>query len=114
MADPLDDERLERECDLQFYTAGGPGGQHRNKTASAVRLTHRPSGLVVTATERRSQHENRAVALARLKAKLEALRRKKKPRVKTKPTRAARERRIGAKRAAGAKKSLRGRPGGDD
>lgn len=49
------------------YQTGGPGGQHRNKTASAVRLRHRPSGLEATATERRSQHENKANALWRLR-----------------------------------------------
>ena len=55
-------------CDT--YRASGNGGQHRNKTDSAVRLTHLPSGTVVTATEDRSQHVNRKVAWLRLEAKL--------------------------------------------
>jgi len=61
------DEKLLAECIVETYRSSGPGGQHRNKTDSAVRLTHRPTGVVVTATERRSQHENRHRALARLR-----------------------------------------------
>ena len=63
----LPDKALLSECAVETYRASGPGGQHRNKTESAVRLTHRPTGVVVTATERRSQHENRHRALARLR-----------------------------------------------
>lgn len=55
---------------VDTFRASGAGGQHRNKTDSAVRLTHVPSGVVVTATEERSQHQNRTVAWARLEAVL--------------------------------------------
>ena len=55
---------------VDTYRATGPGGQHRNKTASAVRLTHLPTGIVVTAEENRSQHRNRAVAWQRLEQAL--------------------------------------------
>lgn len=51
---------------IDTYRDSGPGGQHRNKTDSAVRMTHLPTGMVVTAADDRSQHRNRAVALARL------------------------------------------------
>lgn len=63
----FDDLRLRDECVVHTHRVGGPGGQHRNKTESAVRLLHRPSGLVVTGEERRSQHQNAASALARLR-----------------------------------------------
>jgi hypothetical protein len=61
------DAQLLAECTVHTYRARGPGGQHRNKTSSAVRLHHKPSQLVVTATESRSQHENKARALRRLR-----------------------------------------------
>jgi len=61
------DEKLLAECTVETYRSSGPGGQHRNKTDSAVRLTHRPTGVVATATERRSQHENRHRAIGRLR-----------------------------------------------
>ncbi len=63
----LDDRRLLAACDVHAYRASGPGGQKRNKTSSAVRLRHRPTGLTVVGTESRSQHENRARALRRLR-----------------------------------------------
>lgn len=61
------DEKLLGDCEQDTYRVSGPGGQHRNKVSSGVRLRHRLTGLVVTATERRSQHENRAQALHRLR-----------------------------------------------
>ncbi len=62
----LSDEQLLAQCELDTYRASGPGGQKRNKTSSAVRLRHPPSGLIVIAEESRSQHENRARALRRM------------------------------------------------
>jgi hypothetical protein len=64
------DAQLRAECVVHTHRTGGPGGQHRNKTESAVRLFHRASGLVVTGEERRSQHQNAANALERLRAAL--------------------------------------------
>ena len=63
-----DDAKLIAECDVHRYRASGPGGQHRNKVASAIRLHHRPSGLKAVATESRLQGENRTRALRRLRA----------------------------------------------
>lgn len=64
------DEQLLAGCVVDNYRASGPGGQKRNKTSSAVRLRHQPSGLVITAEESRSQHENKAKALRRLREQL--------------------------------------------
>jgi hypothetical protein len=66
----LTDEQLLAQCEVDTYRASGPGGQKRNKTSSAVRLRHPPSGLLVIAEESRSQHENKAKALRRLRQAL--------------------------------------------
>jgi hypothetical protein len=66
----LSDPQLLAQCAVDTYRASGPGGQKRNKTSSAVRLRHLPSGLIVIAEESRSQHENRARALRRLRQAL--------------------------------------------
>src|SRR5438309_8820168 len=63
----LTDAQLLEQCAVDTYRASGPGGQKRNKTSSAVRLRHGPTGLVVIAEESRSQHENRARAVRRLR-----------------------------------------------
>lgn len=64
------DDLLKREVEAEFTRSGGPGGQHRNKTESGVRLRHRATGVKAEATERRSQHQNRRVAMDRLRAAL--------------------------------------------
>ncbi|MFQ5415150.1 MAG: peptide chain release factor family protein [Phycisphaerae bacterium] len=63
----LDDQTLLSQCDIDTYRASGPGGQKRNKTSSAVRLRHGPTASIVTASEDRSQHVNKARALRRLR-----------------------------------------------
>ncbi len=63
----LSDEELLAECELQFLRRSGPGGQHRNKTETAVLLRHAKTGLSAEANERRSQADNRSVALFRLR-----------------------------------------------
>jgi hypothetical protein len=62
----LTEDQLLAQCEVDTYRASGPGGQKRNKTSSAVRLRHVPTGLIVIAEESRSQHENKARALKRL------------------------------------------------
>ena len=64
----LDDEALLKQCECDCFRASGPGGQKRNKTDSAVRLRHLPTGQATTAVEDRSQHVNKKRALRRLRA----------------------------------------------
>lgn len=108
----LPGEALLAECDEEFFVAGGPGGQHRNKTASGVRLLHRPTGVLVTATERRSQAQNRTEALSRLRERLAALGHEPKRRHATKPTYGSKLRRLDDKRRRAETK--RGRRGGEE
>jgi protein subunit release factor B len=108
-ADGYDRETLERESEVSFFIASGPGGQHRNRNATGVRLLHRPSGIVVTATERRSQATNLDAAYARLARRLEAANAIVAPRVPTRPSRAARGERLSAKRRRASTKAFRGR-----
>ncbi|HET9555249.1 MAG TPA: peptide chain release factor-like protein [Anaeromyxobacteraceae bacterium] len=103
----LPEDALLAECDEEFFTAGGPGGQHRNKTESGVRLTHRPTGVGVSATERRSQAQNRGEALARLRERLAELGVEPKVRRPTRPTRGSKERRLGEKRHRAERKAAR-------
>ena len=66
----LPDEELLAQCGLGRGRASGPGGQHRNKVETAVTIAHRPTGVSAQASERRSQIENKRVALRRLRLKL--------------------------------------------
>lgn len=63
----LEDAELLGQCQVDTFRSHGPGGQKRNKTDSAVRLRHGPTGLTATAVEERSQHANKAKALRRLR-----------------------------------------------
>jgi len=110
----LDRETLEREVETDVFRSSGPGGQHVNKTNSALRLTHWPSGVVVVAQDSPSQHRNREIAFERLAARLERLNFVPKKRIPTKPTKAAKKRRIEGKKQVGARKRLRGRVSHDD
>ncbi len=105
-----DRAKLEAECDLEFFKASGPGGQHRNKRETAVRIHHRPSGVTVAAVERRSQAMNREEAFRRLVEKLEKLNRRPKKRRPTRVSAAEKERRLTAKRQRAKTKSARRAP----
>ena len=107
-------KKLLEDCDVETFRGPGPGGQHRNKTESAVRMTHRPSGIVRIARDERSQLRNRQIALERIWRALEARRRKPKLRVPTKPTRSSQEQRLERKQRHAAAKRSRREPAQDD
>ncbi len=109
-----DRDLLEREVEVEVFRASGPGGQHVNKTESALRLVHPPSGVVVIAQDSSSQHRNREIAFERLAERLERLNYVPPKRVATKPTRASKERRLGGKKLRGVTKRGRGRVSGDE
>jgi len=83
---------------VERIKGSGPGGQHRNKKATGIRLRHQPSGVVVTAMERRSQAANLKVALSRLRERLQKKYLRKKPRKKTRPSRKSKEERLRQKK----------------
>lgn len=96
-----------KDLRIDFFRASGPGGQHRNKSESGVRITHLPTGVVVTATESRSRYVNLRQAMVRLAARLAARNRPVIPRIATRPGKAAVARRLELKRRLQEKKHLR-------
>jgi protein subunit release factor B len=111
---PESDEDLLRECEVDTFRASGPGGQHVNKTESAVRLTHLPTGLVVTCREERSQHRNKATCLQKLRERVERLNHRPTARVPTRIPHRAKVRTLEAKSRRSKVKRLRSKPSGDE
>ena len=111
---PESDDELLRECEVETFRSSGPGGQHVNKTESAVRLRHLPSGLTVTAQEERSQHRNKSICLQKLREKIGKLSYRAPKRVPTKVSKAAKHRKLDAKTRRGQIKRLRAKPSGDE
>lgn len=104
---PTDRASLERDCEMDFFIASGPGGQHRNKVETGVRLLHRPSGTMITAVERRSQYANREMAFERMAQRLEEMQQEETPRLPTRPSKASRVRQQEKKRRTSTIKRLR-------
>jgi ribosome-associated protein len=111
---PDSDEALLAECRVETFRSGGPGGQHQNTSDSGVRLIHAPTGIRVVARNERSQHRNRALALQRLRERLEALNRKPIPRVPTSVPNRQKRRRLEEKRRRGEVKRRRKPPETDE
>ena len=111
---PESDEDLLRECEIDTFRASGPGGQHVNKTESAVRLKHLPSGLVVVSRQERSQHRNKALCLRKLREKVEQLNHRPADRVPTRVPRSAKNRTLEGKARRSRIKRLRSKPAADE
>ena len=107
---PTDRKILEKQVVMTFLRGSGPGGQHRNKVESGVRLFHPPSGITVTATERRNQWQNRELAFERLIARLAARNRRPKPRIPTRRPRSADRKRLEDKKRRSQRKDERRPP----
>jgi protein subunit release factor B len=96
-----------RDLKITFYRSSGPGGQRKNRVETAVRISHIPTGITASATEFRSQAQNRALALERLAAKLKKLSQRKKPRIKTATPAAVQAKRLDGKKRISRQKVLR-------
>ena len=111
---PESDEELLRECLMDTFRSSGPGGQHVNKTESAVRLKHLPTGLVVTSRVERSQHQNKAHCLRKLREKIEKLNHRPARRVPTRVSASAKVRTLEEKTRRSNIKRLRSKPSTDE
>lgn len=113
---PVSDEELLDECETETFRSGGKGGQHVNKTESAVRLRHLPTGIVVACQEERSQFQNKMICLRKLRERVAALNARPKPRKATRVPRGAKRASRKAKTRQSQKKQSRGQDwrNGDD
>ena len=111
---PESDEELLRECEVDTFRSSGPGGQHVNKTESAVRLTHTASGVTVTCREERSQHRNKALCLQKLRERIEQLNHRPTRRVPTRVPRSVKARTLEEKTRRSHIKRLRSKPSSDE
>jgi len=102
-----DMEILKKKVVVETYKSSGPGGQRKNKTETAVRLTHLPSRITVIATEYRSQAQNRKLAFERLRERLLKLNRPRRRRIPTRIPLGAMERKKEEKRVRAIKKRMR-------
>lgn len=108
------DDDLLAQCEVQTYRSSGPGGQNVNRRETAVRLTHLPSGIVVTCQEERSQYMNKRRALERLRRRIADQSRRAKPRIATGVPKAVKRRVVDEKRRLSVKKRLRRGPTGEE
>ena len=104
-----DPEILKKQVAVETYRSKGPGGQRKNKTETAVRLKHLPSGITVVATEHRTQSQNLKEAFGRLRRRLLNLNRPRKRRIPVSVPMRAVEKRLGEKKVLSEKKRLRQR-----
>jgi ribosome-associated protein len=107
---PETDEELLSQCRVETFRAGGPGGQHQNKTESGVRIIHQPTGTTVVCREERSQHRNKSLGLKRLRMRLEQRNRRPRKRRATRVPRRQKLKRLAEKKRRGRLKEDRKRP----
>ena len=110
---PISDEDLLAECTISAFRASGSGGQHVNVTDSAVRLTHLPTGIVVTSQKERSQHLNKKECLTKLRKIVEKLNYRKPKRIATRIPRSVTRKNSVKKSKDSQKKTLRRPPSPD-
>ncbi|MGH9970858.1 MAG: peptide chain release factor-like protein [Pyrinomonadaceae bacterium] len=111
---PETDEDLLRECEIETFRSSGPGGQHVNKTESAVRLRHLPSGITVASQQERSQHRNKAICLQKLRRRIEQMNHRPARRIPTRIPQSAKNRTLEEKARKSQIKRLRSKPSGDE
>ena len=111
---PETDEALLAQCDVETFRASGPGGQNVNRRETAVRIRHRPTGIVVTCQDERSQRRNKQIALVRLKEKLERFLTPPRSRVPTTVPRGVRRRILEYKKRRALQKQSRRAPSPDE
>jgi protein subunit release factor A len=111
---PESDAELLGQCRVDTFRAGGKGGQHQNRTESGVRLVHLPTGVRATSRNERSQHRNKALALGRLRRKLEKRNQRPLPRRDTAVPQREKRRRLEEKRRRARIKDLRRGPTSDE
>ena len=111
---PESDEDLLRQCEVETFRSSGPGGQHVNKTESAVRLRHLPSGIIVSSQQERSQHRNKALCLEKLRQKIERLNYQPTKRVPTHIPPSIKNRNLEEKARRSEVKRLRSKPSMDE
>ena len=111
---PETDKKLLEECDIETFRSSGPGGQHVNKIESAVRLRHRPTGIVTTSQQERSQYRNKVICIKKLRIKVEQLNYRPARRIPSKMPKHVRNRILEAKARQSLKKKLRSKSQIDD
>tara|TARA_B100001029_G_C15059541_1_gene457195 strand:+ start:120 stop:467 length:348 start_codon:yes stop_codon:yes gene_type:complete len=104
---PNSNHELLNQCEVHTFTSGCKGGQHANKTETAIRLKHKPTGIVIKCKDERSQYQNKRKCLIRLRNKLKLLNYRKPIRIPTIKTKRSVEKRLENKKKHSIKKQLR-------